>query len=143
MFCVTKFPISALTDWRVGLPHIAGASKQTAEKAARIAAGEVDELAAYGDRVSVRSRDETAIHGYRAKVDTLLAVPRENTLVYCCGPEPLLAAVEKRCATWPPRSLHVERFSPKPLTEPGLSGASEVVLQRSELKLTVPPDRSA
>jgi hypothetical protein len=46
------------------------------------------------------------------------------------------------CATWPRRSLHVERFSPKPLTEPALSGAFEVVLQRSELTLTVPPDRS-
>ena len=27
-----------------------------------------------------------------------------DTLVYCCGPEPLLAAVEQRCAAWPSRS---------------------------------------
>jgi hypothetical protein len=59
-----------------------------------------------------------------------------------CGPEALLTAVEQRCAAWLPRSLHVERFSPKPLTDPALSGAFEVVLLRSELTLTVPPDRS-
>jgi ferredoxin-NADP reductase len=61
---------------------------------------------------SVRgTKQRYAIRGFRAEVDTLLAVSRENTLVYCSGPEALQAAVEKRCATWPPRSLHVERFS--------------------------------
>jgi ferredoxin-NADP reductase len=100
------------------------------------------ELAPYGDRVSVRSRDDTGLPGFRTEVDTLLSVPRENTLVYCCGPEALLAAVEKLCATWPPRSLHVERFNPKPMTEPVLSDCFEVFLQQSELTLTVPPDRS-
>jgi ferredoxin len=92
--------------------------------------------------VSVRSRDETALPGFRTEVNTLLGVPRENTLVYCCGPEALLAAVEELCATWPPRSLHVERFSPKPVTEPILHDSFEVFLQQSELTLTVPPDRS-
>jgi ferredoxin-NADP reductase len=130
------------------LPMIAAAEAAGAEwkllygGRARAAMAFVDELAAYGDRVSVHSRDETAMRGFRAEVDILLAVPQENTLVYCCGPEALLTAVEKQCATWLPRSLHVERFSPKPLTEPALSGAFEVVLQRSELTLTVPPDRS-
>jgi ferredoxin len=36
----------------------------------------------------------------------------------------------------------VERFSAKPLTEPARPEAFEVVLARSELTLTVPPDRS-
>jgi ferredoxin-NADP reductase len=98
----------------------------------------LDELAAYGDRVSVRPQDETGL----LDLDSLLGTARENTLVYCCGPEPLLAAVEERSAAWPPHSLHVERFSAKPLTQPALSAAFEVVLAQSELTLTVPPGRS-
>ena len=104
----------------------------------RVSMAFLDELAAYGDRVSVRPQDETGL----LDLQTLLGMPREGTLVYCCGPEPLLAAVEERCATWPPRSLHVERFNPKPLTEPVLAGSFEVYLAQSELTLTVPPDRS-
>jgi cytochrome P450/ferredoxin-NADP reductase len=98
----------------------------------------LDELAHYGDRVSIRPQDETGL----LDLDGLLGTPQPDTLVYCCGPEPLLAAVEARCHAWPPRSLHVERFSPRPLTEPVLTEAFEVVLQQSELELTVPPDRS-
>jgi ferredoxin-NADP reductase len=98
----------------------------------------LDELAQYGDRVSVRPQDETGL----LDLDTLLGTPRPDTLVYCCGPEPLLAAVEQRCAGWPRGALHVERFAPRPQTEPVRTEAFEVVLQRSELTLTVPPDRS-
>jgi ferredoxin-NADP reductase len=109
---------------------------------ARASMAFLDELVPYGDRVSVRSREDSSLPGFRTEVDTLLSVAQENTLIYCCGPEALLAAVEERCATWPPRSLHVERFSPKPQAEPVLHDSFEVVLQQSELTLTVPPDRS-
>ena len=98
----------------------------------------LDELAQYGDRVSIRPQDETGL----LDLDDLLGTPRPDTLVYCCGPEPLLAAVERRCTAWPSRSLHVERFAPKPQAEPVRTEAFEVVLQQSELTLTVPPDRS-
>lgn len=96
------------------------------------------ELAAYGERISVRPQDETG----PLDLESLLGVPGEDTLVYCCGPEPLLAAVEARCASWPRSALRVERFSAKPLTEPVLDQAFEVVLRDSDLTLTVPPDRS-
>jgi hypothetical protein len=98
----------------------------------------LDELAQYGDRVSVRPQDETGL----LDLDTLLGTPRPDTLVYCCGPEPLLAAVEQRCSGWPRGALHVERFAPRPQTAPVRAEAFEVVLQQSELSLTVPPDRS-
>ena len=98
----------------------------------------LEELARYGDRVTVCPQDEVGL----LDLDTLLGTPLEDTLVYCCGPEPLLAAVEERCSTWPRRALHVERFSAKPLTEPARAEAFEVVLARSELTVTVPPDRS-
>lgn len=97
-----------------------------------------DELAGYGGRVSVRPQDETG----PLELDPLLGRPRPDTLVYCCGPEPLLAAVEGRCAPWPPGSLRVERFTAKPLAETVRQEAFEVVLERSELTLTIPPDRS-
>jgi len=98
----------------------------------------LDELAAYGDRVSVRPQDETGLLDLAA----ILGEPRTDTLVYCCGPEPLLLAVETACSSWPSHSLKVERFSAKPLSEPQPSCPFEVVLKRSGLTLTVPPDRS-
>jgi ferredoxin len=96
------------------------------------------ELAQYGDQVTVLPQDETGL----LPLDALLGTPHPETLVYCCGPEPLLAAVERCCAAWPPRALHLERFAPKPQAEPARAEAFEIVLQRSELTLTVPPDRS-
>jgi len=75
-------------------------------------------------------------------LDALLGTPQPDTLVYCCGPEPLLVAVEQRCADWPSGSLHLERFAPKDVGEPVLTGAFEVELALSGRTLTVPPDRS-
>jgi cytochrome P450/ferredoxin-NADP reductase len=98
----------------------------------------LDELARYGDRVSIHPQDETGL----LDLDNLLGTPEPDTLVYCCGPEPLLAAVEQRCSAWPRGSLHVERFAPRPQAEPVRTEAFEVVLQQSELTLSVPPDRS-
>ena len=96
------------------------------------------QLARYGDRVTVAPQDETGL----LDLDTFLGSPRPDALVYCCGPEPLLAAVEERCRAWPPGSLRVERFSARPLTAPVRAEAFEVELARSELTLTIPPDRS-
>jgi ferredoxin-NADP reductase len=98
----------------------------------------LDELAAYGERVSLQPQDETGL----LDLAGLLGQPRSDTKVYCCGPEPLLAAVEEHCAGWPKGSLHVERFVARPLTEPVLTEAIEVYLAQSQLTLTVPPDKS-
>jgi ferredoxin-NADP reductase len=103
----------------------------------------LDELAQYGERVSVRPQDETGL----LDLDSLLGTPEADTLVYCCGPEALLAAVEQRCAAgtpggWPRGSLHVERFAPRPQDGTAPDEAFEVVLQRSDVTVTVPPDRS-
>jgi ferredoxin len=68
-------------------------------------------------------------------------MPREGTLVYACGPTGLLDAVEQRCATWPPGSLHLERFSAKAAAPTG-NTEFELVLQRSGLTLSVPADQS-
>ncbi len=79
----------------------------------------------------------------RLDLAAVLGVPRPGTLVYACGPEGLLAAVEQRCAAWPPGSLHLERFAARLAPRrPPTESSFEIVLQHSGRTLTVPPDRS-
>ncbi|MCG3754022.1 PDR/VanB family oxidoreductase [Amycolatopsis sp. Poz14] len=98
----------------------------------------LNELSAYGDRVSVLPQDETGL----LDLSALLGSARPDTLVYCCGPEPLLDAVERNCASWPAGSLRVERFAPKEFAEPVRAESFTVHLAQSGLTLTVPPERS-
>ena len=97
-----------------------------------------DRLAKYGDRVRLVPQDEQGM----LDLPAILGAPRTDTLVYCCGPEPLLAAVEEHCRAWPPGALHLERFAAKPRTEPSPESTFEVVLQRSGITLTVAEDQS-
>ena len=97
------------------------------------------ELAAYGDRVTVVPQDEAGF----LDLDALLSTPRMGTLVYCCGPEGLLSAVEAKCASWPAGSLHLERFSAKPQeTSVVADEGFELVLQQTGVTVTVPADKS-
>ena len=96
------------------------------------------ELAAFGDRVHLAPSDEQG----RLDLDAILGTPRPGTLVYACGPEPLLLAVEERCRAWPPGTLHLERFAAKAAETPDHESGFDVVLQRSGRTLPVPPDRS-
>ncbi|MFJ8357709.1 PDR/VanB family oxidoreductase [Streptomyces sp. NPDC093984] len=89
------------------------------------------ELERYGDRVTVAPQDETGLLDLASVLDD---VP-DGTLVYCCGPGPLLDAVEERC---PAGTLRVERFQPKERPA-GDDGEFEVVLAQSGRTLTVPP----
>jgi ferredoxin len=66
----------------------------------------------------------------------------EDTLVYCCGPEPLLAAVEQHCAGWPAGSLHLERFAAKAVGKPLRQTSFEVELARTGTTVVVPPDKN-
>jgi ferredoxin-NADP reductase len=95
----------------------------------------VDELSAYAERVTVHPADE---HGL-LPLGELLGEPRPGTLVYCCGPEPLLNAVEEACRQWPEGSLHIERFAAKQVDEPaeGALASFEVECQRSGVTVTV------
>ena len=99
----------------------------------------LDELATYGDRVTIVPQNEMGM----LDLESVLGTPQPDTLVYCCGPEGLLSAVEKFCEKWPPGALHLERFSAKP-QEPaaGADSSFELVLERSGLTLQVPPDQS-
>ncbi|MFE1191340.1 PDR/VanB family oxidoreductase [Streptomyces olivaceoviridis] len=89
------------------------------------------ELERYGDRVTLAPQDETGLLDLALVLDGL----PDDTLVYCCGPGPLLDAVEERC---PAGAVRVERFRPTERSA-GDDGAFEVVLERSGRTLTVPP----
>ncbi|GIJ46275.1 ferredoxin [Virgisporangium aliadipatigenens] len=93
----------------------------------------LDGLAHYGERVHVRPQDEYGLLDLDGLFDRL--PPR--TRVYCCGPEPLLAAVEQRV---PPQALHVERFSGG--STDAADAAFEVVLGAAGRTVTVPPGTS-
>ena len=94
-----------------------------------------DLLAKYGDRVHLVPQDQAGLLDLQA----VLGTPAPDTRVYCCGPEPLLKAVEERCRDWPSNSLHLERFTPKERTDDGEDTAFEVVLQRSGVTVQVEP----
>jgi cytochrome P450/ferredoxin-NADP reductase len=87
----------------------------------------LDELAAYGDRVTVVPQDELG----HLDLPGLLGEAREDTLVYACGPEPLLRAAEERAAHWPKDSLRLERFAPKAVERTVPDGAFEVEFAES------------
>jgi ferredoxin-NADP reductase len=96
------------------------------------------ELATYGDRVTLWPQDEKGL----IDLPGLLGSPRADTKVYCCGPGPLLDAVEQGCTHWLPGSLHLERFVPRPLTKSERAEPFDVELRQSGITLTVPPERS-
>ncbi|MEU6305495.1 PDR/VanB family oxidoreductase [Streptomyces chartreusis] len=89
------------------------------------------ELEHYGDRVTVAPQDESGLLDLASALGDL----PDGTLVYSCGPGPLLDAVEELC---PAGVLHVERFQPKEQLG-GEEAAFEVELAQSGRTLTVAP----
>ncbi|MEW9528702.1 2Fe-2S iron-sulfur cluster-binding protein [Microbispora sp. NPDC049125] len=115
-------------DWRLVYGGRTRASMAFADQLARDHPG----------RVELCPQDETGL----LDLDLLLGVPRTDTVVYCCGPEPLLVAAGERCASWPEGALRVERFVPAAKDDDEPSAAFEVELTLTGTTLTVPPDRS-
>ncbi|TQC46107.1 oxidoreductase [Rhodococcus sp. WS4] len=76
-------------------------------------------------------------------LDSALGEPDSVTLIYCCGPEPLLRAVEDQCrSSWPSDALCVERFSPKNIDDSANNDSFEVELMQSGVTVTVNPGQS-
>ncbi len=101
-----------------------------------------DDLAErYPERVTVWPQDERGL----LDLESLLKEPEADTLVYCCGPEALLSAVEQHSAHWPAGILHIERFAAKaPTTEEAAETLEqfEVVCQRSGVSFEITSDQS-
>lgn len=89
-------------------------------------------------RVTVVPQDELGLLDLAA----LLDVPRFGTAVYCCGPEPLMQAVERATGHWPVGALHLERFKPRDDLPSGPGTPFEVELARSGVDVTIPAGRS-
>ena len=96
-----------------------------------------EELSAYGDRVRLVPEDTEG----RVNFAELLGEVQDETLIYCCGPEPLLKAVEEASAHWPLDSLHTERFVPKKI-ETAADTEFDVEFVDSGVTLRVPADQS-
>lgn len=93
------------------------------------------ELENYGDHVLIRPEE---VHGL-LDLPGFLSEAGEGASVYCCGPEPLIAAVENACAA-ASLPLHVERFAPKPVIDATPNEEFEVVCAESGITVIVPPD---
>ncbi|MFK0119855.1 PDR/VanB family oxidoreductase [Streptomyces sp. NPDC090994] len=98
-----------------------------------------EELArTYGDRVHIVPQDECGL----LDLASWLSVPDAGTKVYCCGPAPLLAAVERACSAWPAHSLRTERFAAAEQPAPARTAPFQVELRRTGTTVTVTPDLS-
>ncbi|MDT9692843.1 PDR/VanB family oxidoreductase [Streptomyces sp. P9(2023)] len=91
------------------------------------------ELAALDGDITLVPQDERG----HIDLDAPLAELSEATLVYACGPEPLLAAVAERC---PEDRLRLERFAAPVVERAGDDGAFEVECRSSGVTLTVGAD---
>lgn len=91
----------------------------------------LNELAEYGPRVRILPEDE---HGLLP----LAEIAAADALVYCCGPGPLLDAVQRFC---PPERLRVERFQPREIAAAPARGF-EVVASASGRTVRVGPGQS-
>ncbi|MFT3874249.1 MAG: PDR/VanB family oxidoreductase [Nocardioides sp.] len=98
----------------------------------------LDVVEKYADRVSVVPQDQAGL----LDIGGILGAPDPRTLVYCCGPEPLLTVVEQQAAAWPSGALHLERFAAKEIERDGEDGSFELVLQRTGISVTVPADKT-
>lgn len=90
----------------------------------------------YGDKVRVFPEDESGL----LPLESVVRTADDSTAIYCCGPEGLIAELEKLHADAGKGTLHVERFSPQDAIEPERRGTFEVEAARSGTVVTVGPD---
>jgi len=99
-----------------------------------------DELLSYGPQVELWPSEERGHLPIAASIQTITG--SESPLVYCCGPEGLLGAVATECEVRGISDrLHIERFKAG-VEDETPSDTFQIVLDRSGLELTVPPNKS-
>jgi tetrachlorobenzoquinone reductase len=100
----------------------------------------LERLAPWGERVRFHFDDEAG--GKTADFDAALARPRGNEHIYCCGPAPLMQAVQRAAAGWPDGSVHFEWFAAPVAPAAGAADGTEdggfaLLLRRSGARLEV------
>jgi ferredoxin-NADP reductase len=73
----------------------------------------LDEVAEFGDRIEIRTDDERGV----PTADQLLGACPDGTVVYACGPAPMLTAIRAALATRDNVELHFERFAAPPVID--------------------------
>ena len=100
------------------------------------------ELSQYGSHVAITPQDEYGLLDLKTAIG---ALPNQ-AVVYCCGPEPLIAAVEDTCAELRRAEPRVERFTAraKPIGDDDAEHNEpfEVVLCKSGKRVTIPADKT-
>ncbi|MCR3750699.1 PDR/VanB family oxidoreductase [Lentzea californiensis] len=97
-----------------------------------------DELAGHGDRVTVVPQDELGLLDLPAH----LPPPGPDTQIYCCGPAPLLEALQRLTAGYPAGQVRTERFVPAAETSAARDEPFEVELRRTGVTVVVTPRQS-
>jgi len=98
----------------------------------------LEEARALGGEVVLHaSRD-----GSRLDVTERLREAQPGTLLYCCGPDALMSAVEEATSAWPQGSVRFEWFKPRSFEASEASGDFEVVCAQSGTSVTVSEGRS-
>jgi ferredoxin-NADP reductase len=102
----------------------------------------VDELLQLGPQVTIAPEDEFGLLDLKSVISSLSV----DAVVYCCGPERLISAVEATCAELDRPAPRVERFGARSsIINEGSSEtnvAFDVVLSESGERFTVPADKS-
>ena len=101
----------------------------------------VDELEVLGDRVVFWPQDKNG----HIDLASLLDSPEAGTEVYCCGPGPLLGAVEGKFEaldTGLGCALHIEHFKPKELPKGTINLPFTVICDFSDVEVEVGADES-
>lgn len=97
--------------------------------------GELSEIS--GGELHIMPEDEYGL----LDLDHFLGAPRTDTTVYCCGPGPLIDAVERACDSWPAGALRLERFTPRAVSNSVTDGEFAVELARSARACPYRPTR--
>lgn len=101
---------------------------------------------AFADELSRLDEKHVVLHesdasGF-ADLRAAIASVSQTTPIYCCGPEPMLRAVEAHCSQLGREQLHIERFAPSEAAASSADVAFEVEFVRSRVTASVPPGRS-
>ncbi len=75
--------------------------------------------------------------GRQLDVAALLREPRADTALYCCGPAPLLHAVQAATRHWPQGTVRFETFAPARADDVVADRAFDIHLERSGRKVPV------
>ncbi len=98
----------------------------------------LDEARACGSEVRVYESKA----GTRLDIAGRLADIAPDTMIYCCGPERLMTAVEQAASHWPEGKVRFEWFAPRARPEDEISGGFRVVCARAGIAIEVSPEQS-